>query len=83
MDSLYKIRDLQKSFPMVLGWKFKGNGQVSVGNSRETDISISPLRNHEECVRFPKISLTKNVVKFLSFLQWMKSYKQIIFFDIT
>ena len=58
-----------QNFPIVLGWKFKGNGQVSMGNSRETDISISPLGNYEKCFRFPKISPTKDVVKFHHFLQ--------------
>ena len=34
-----------RNFPIVLGWKFKGNGQVSMGNLRETEISISRLGN--------------------------------------
>ena len=58
-----------QNFPIVLGWKFKGNGQVSKGNSRETEVSISPLGNYGNCVRFPKISQTRNVVKFHYFLQ--------------
>ena len=31
---------------MVLGWRFKGNGKVSMGNLRETESSISPLGNN-------------------------------------
>ena len=60
----------RSDLPTVLGWKFKGNGQVSMGNSRETEISISPLGNYGKCVRFPKISPTENVVKFHHFLQF-------------
>ena len=58
-----------QNFPIVLGWKFKGNGQVSEGNSREREVSISPLGNYGNCVRFPKTSPTRNVVKFHYFLQ--------------
>ena len=42
-----------QNFPIVLGWKFKGNGQVSMGNWRETEISISSLVNYGKCIHFP------------------------------
>ena len=58
---------------VVLGFKFKGNGQVSMGNLRETEISISPLENYGRCIRFPKISPTRNVVNCHHFLQWIFS----------
>ena len=48
-----------QNFSIVFGRKFKGNGQFSLGNWRETEISISPLGNYRKCVRFPKISPTK------------------------
>ena len=53
-----------KISPIVLGWKFEGNGQVSM-EKRETEISIFLLGNHGKCV--PKISPTKNVVNFHHF----------------
>ena len=61
-----------QNLPTVFGWRFKGNEQVSMGNLRETEISISPLGNCGKLVCFPKISPTKNVVKFHNFLQWWK-----------
>ena len=61
-----------QNFPIVLGWKFKGNGQVSTGNLRETEISISHWGNYWKWVRFPKISPTKYVVKFHNCLQYSK-----------
>ena len=33
------------SFPMVFAWKFGGNGQFSLANRSETEISISLLGN--------------------------------------
>ena len=52
----------------------KRNGQVSIGNLREMEISISPLGNYGNCVRFPKISATKHVVKFHHFLHRKRAF---------
>ena len=41
-----------QNFPIVLGWKFKGNGPVSIENLRETEISISSLGNGGEISPF-------------------------------
>ena len=42
----FKSQQEDQNFPIVLGWKFKGNWQVSMGNLKETEISISPLENY-------------------------------------
>ena len=45
-DSWYYAQQKNQNFPIVRGLKFTGNGQVSMGNLRETEISASPLRNY-------------------------------------
>ena len=36
-----------------------GNGKVSLGNLKETEISIPPIGNYGKCVRLPKIPQQK------------------------
>ena len=55
--------------PVVLASRFRGNGQVSPGKLKETEISISAMENYEKCVRFPRIFSAKTMVKFHHFLQ--------------
>ena len=43
-----------KNVPTVLGWKFKGKGRVSIGNLRETEISIFPFGNESVFLKFPQ-----------------------------
>ena len=45
-----------------------------MGNLRESDISISPLGDYGKCVRFPKISPIKNVVKISSIFAVTQPY---------
>ena len=46
MATIFGLSKKYQNFPLVLGWKFKGNGPVSMGNLREKEISISPLGNY-------------------------------------
>ena len=63
--------------------EFKGNGQFSLGNLRETEISISPLESYRKCVCFPRIYQTKNVVKFHNFLQCREQRQRQILVGIS
>ena len=52
---MYACCKKYQNFPIVLRQKFKGNRQVSTGNLKEMEISISTLRNYGAYVFFPKI----------------------------
>ena len=65
-SKLHKLpQQKNQNFPIVLGWKFTGNGQVSVGNLRETENFHFPFgklwENEFVSQKFPQ---QKNVLKF-------------------
>ena len=69
--------------PHSSSMEFKGNGQFSLGNLRETEIYISPLESYRKCVCFPRIYQTKNVVKFHNFLQCREQRQRQILVSIS
>ena len=64
-----------QNFPIVLGWKFKGNGQVPMGNLRETEISISPFGKLWEMSPFPQNFPSKKCGEISSFFAVKASFQ--------